>query len=186
MLRQLASHWWVLVSRGLVSIAFAVLAFTLPGVTFGALVMLLGFLFLVDGAFATILGWRMREQDQDWWVVLIEGLLGVVFGVITFVYPAFTANLLLLLISVWCLMTGVFEIATAVRLRKEINNEWLMAAAGLVSIALGVLVLVNPTAGAISITWWIGAYAMLFGVLLVSLGWRVRRVWKRMQESAEA
>ncbi|HNM25554.1 MAG TPA: DUF308 domain-containing protein, partial [Saprospiraceae bacterium] len=86
MLRNLASHWWVLVVRGLASVAFAILAFLLPGVTFGVLVMLLGALFLIDGAFATLLGLRMRGEDDDWWVVLLEGLLGVGLGIATFAY----------------------------------------------------------------------------------------------------
>ncbi len=183
MLRNLASHWWVLVVRGLASVAFAILAFLLPGVTFGVLVMLIGALFLIDGAFATLLGLRMRGEDNDWWVVLLEGLLGLGLGIATFANPAFTANLLVLFVSLWCLVTGVFEIATAIKLRKEIDNEWLLGAAGAVSMALGVLMLVNPNAGAISITWWIGGYALLFGVMLIGLGMRVRNVWKRMQEA---
>lgn len=183
MLRNLASHWWVLVVRGLASIVFAILAFVLPNVTFSVLVLLLGALFLVDGAFATLLGLRMRGEDDDWWVVLLEGLLGFGLGIATFVQPEFTASLLIFFVSLWCLVTGVFEIAAAIKLRKEIDNEWLLGAAGAVSIALGVLMLVNPNAGAISITWWIGAYALLFGLMLLGLGWRVRSVWKRIQEA---
>lgn len=182
MLRNLASHWWVLVLRGLASIIFAIVAFTQPGLAFEALVYLLGALFLVDGAIAAFLGLRMRGEDDDWWIVLLEGLLGLGLGIATFAFPAFTANLLLLFISLWCLVTGVFEISTAIRLRREIDNEWLLGLAGVVSIALGVLMLVNPTAGAISVTWWIGAYALIFGILLLGLGWKVRRVWLRMQE----
>lgn len=181
MLRNLASHWWVLFLRGLTSILFAVLAFMLPELAFGALVLFIGILLLVDGVITAFLGLRMRGEDEDWWMILLEGLLGIGLGVATFAYPAFTANLLVLFVALWCLVTGVFEIAAAIKLRKEIDHEWLMGAAGAISIALGVLMLVNPSAGAISITWWIGVYAMMFGVLLVGLGWRLRGVWKRME-----
>lgn len=181
MLRNLASHWWVLVVRGLVSILFAAIAFLRPSLAFEALVLFIGVYFLADGLFASWLGLRMRGKDDDWWIVLLEGLLGVALGIATLVYPAFTANLFVLVVALWCLVTGVFEIASAIRLRKEIDNEWLLGAAGAVSIALGVLMLVNPTAGAISITWWIGAYAMLFGIMLLGLGLRLRNVWKRIQ-----
>lgn len=181
MLRNLASHWWVLLLRGLASILFAVVAFLQPELAFGALVLFIGILFLADGAITTFLGLRMRGEDDDWWMVMLEGLLGLGLGVATFVWPEFTANLLVLFVALWCLVTGVFEIAAAIKLRKEIDHEWLMGTAGAISIALGVLMLINPTAGAISITWWIGVYAMMFGVLWFGLGWRLRGVWKRME-----
>ncbi len=171
-------HWWVLVLRGLVSIIFAVLAFTQPGLTFTALVILLGVFILLDGIAAVILALRTRD-DEDWGIVLLEGLLGVILGVITLLYPSMTAGLLVLFVALWCLISGVFEISAAIRLRKEITNEWMLALAGLISIALGGIMLFRPDAGAISIAWWIGGYAAFFGILLIGLGIKLRTVHQR-------
>jgi len=175
MLTGMLKHWWILVIRGLVSILFAVLAFTQPSLTFAALVILLGIFILLDGLAAVVLALRTRD-DHDWGVVLLEGLLGVGLGVATLLYPAMTAGLLVLFVALWCLITGIFEISAAIRLRKEIDNEWMLGLAGFVSIALGGLMLFRPDAGAISIIWWIGAYAAFFGLLLVGLGIKLRAV----------
>ncbi len=168
-------HWWILVLRGLVSILFAVLAFTQPTTTFTALVILLGIFILLDGLAAVMLALRTRG-DEDWGIVLLEGLLGVGLGAITLLYPSMTAGLLVLFVALWCLITGVFEVSAAIRLRKEITNEWMLALAGVISIALGVILLFRPNAGAISITWWIGGYAAFFGLLLIGLGLKLRTV----------
>lgn len=174
MLRSLTRYWWVLVLRGLVSVLFAGFAFLNPHAAFATLVLALGLFLLVDGATALYLGLRMRGKDADWWMVLLEGVLGVFLGVLTFVNPDITAAGVILFVALWCLVTGVFEISTAIRLRKEIDNEWLLGIAGGLSVALGLLMLFNPTAGALSITLWIGIYALLFGLLLLGLGLRVR------------
>jgi uncharacterized membrane protein HdeD (DUF308 family) len=165
----------LLVLRGLISILFAVFAFTNPKAAFDTLVLVLGAFLLADGLLALYLGVRMRGKDRDWWIVVLEGLLGVGLGVLTFVNPSVTAAGVVLFIALWCLVTGIFEISTAIRLREEIDNEWLLGIAGALSVALGILMLVNPNAGALSITMWIGFYAFLFGGLLVMLGLRVRK-----------
>jgi uncharacterized membrane protein HdeD (DUF308 family) len=175
MLQSLGRYWWVLVLRGLISVLFAVFAFTNPKAAFTTLVLVLGFFLLADGLMALYMGFAMRNRDRDWWIVLLEGLLGTVLGILTFINPDITASGILLVIALWCMVTGVFEISTAIRLREEIDNEWLLGIAGALSIALGVLMLINPTAGAFSITVWIGFYALMFGGLLIMLGLRVRR-----------
>ncbi|MEO6758765.1 MAG: HdeD family acid-resistance protein [Saprospiraceae bacterium] len=173
MLTGMLKHWWILVLRGLISILFAVLAFTRPDLTFTALVVLLGAFILLDGIVALVMAVRTRG-DHDWGVVLLEGLLGIALGVATLMKPEMTAALLILFVALWCLITGVFEISTAIRLRKEITNEWMLGLAGVVSIVLGAIMLFRPNAGAISITWWIGGYALFFGLLLVGLGFKLR------------
>ena len=175
MLQILAKHWWVLVLRGFVSLAFAAVAFLLPKFTFTILVIMLGVFLLADGLLATYSGWRLKGEDKDWWVGVLEGLVGVGLGAATLLNPEISAALLVLFIALWCLITGAFEIILAYRIRKEIEGEWQLALAGVVSIALGVLMLVQPNAGAISIAWWIGAYALFFGLLLVALGFKLRR-----------
>jgi uncharacterized membrane protein HdeD (DUF308 family) len=176
MLSSLTKHWWLLVLRGMVSILFAILAFANPADTFTALILVLGVFLLVDGGMALYLGARMRGEDKDWWIVLLEGLLGVGLGVLTLVNPDITAAGIVLFVALWCLITGVFEISTAIRLREEIDNEWLLGLAGVISIGLGILMLVNPNAGAFSIVFWIGIYAAFFGLLLVGLGLKMRKL----------
>ncbi|MBK7935767.1 MAG: HdeD family acid-resistance protein [Lewinellaceae bacterium] len=178
MLSRLTRFWWVLVLRGLVSILFAAFAFFNPELAFEALIVVFGVFLLADGISAVYLGVRMRGHDDDWWITLLEGALGVGLGLIALLNPELTAEGLVLVLAVWLLVTGVFEIGTAVKLRKEIDNEWLLGLAGAVSLLLGGLMILNPTFGAISIMLWIGIYALLFGLLLVGLGWKMRKLWK--------
>lgn len=180
MLQRLTKFWWLLVLRGLVSIGFAVFAFLFPKPAFEALVFVLGVFLLADGLLAVWLGARMRDHDTDWWVVALEGALGVGLGLVAFINPELTVAGLVLVLSLWFLVTGVFEIATAVKLRKEIDNEWLLGLAGLVSVGLGVFMLVKPEAGAVSIIWWLGLYAAAFGILMLGLGLRMWRARKQL------
>lgn len=175
MIQILAKHWWILVVRGLISMAFAAAAFLMPVLTFEVIVLMIGVFLLADGLLAVYSGWRLREEDSDWWVGALEGMAGVGLGLVTLVKPEISAALLVLCIALWCLLTGVMEIAIAIRIRKEIEGEWQLALAGVISIALGVLMLVQPNAGAISIAWWVGFYALFFGLLMIGLGIRLRR-----------
>lgn len=168
------SSWWMLVLRGLVAIAFGVAAFVWPQLTITALVFLWGAYVLVDGAFAIIAGIRSHAENKRWWLLLVEGLLGVAAGVVAFVVPSITALVLLLLISAWAVVTGVFEIAAAIQLRKYITGEWLLAVAGIASVLFGLALLINPAAGAVAVVWLIGSYAIVSGVLLMALGFRLR------------
>ena len=168
------SSWWALVLRGLAAIAFGVLAFVWPHITLTALVFLWGAYVLVDGLFAIVAGVKSYEENKRWWVLLLEGLLSVAAGVLAFVIPGITALVLLLLIAAWAIVTGAFEIGAAIQLRKYITGEWLLALAGVASVLFGFALLFNPNAGAIAVVWLIGAYALLFGVLLLALGFRLR------------
>lgn len=181
MLQRLTKFWWLIVLRGLVSVIFAVFAFLNPSLAFELLILVLGVFLLADGATTMILGIRMRGHDEDWWVTLLEGAMGAGLGLVALVNPTLTAAGLVLILAVWFLVTGVMEIATAIKLREEITNEWLLALAGVVSIVLGVLMIINPNAGAVSIMWWLGIYAAAFGVLLIGLGLRMRRINQRLQ-----
>ena len=182
MLQRLTQFWWLIVLRGVVSILFAIVAFTNPKLAFEALIILLGIFLLADGATAIFLGIRMRGHDDDWWAILLEGAMGVGLGLVALINPELTAAGLVLVLALWFLETGVFEIATAIKLRAEIDNEWLLGLAGVVSIALGALMIFNPNAGTISVMWWLGFYAAAFGALLIGLGVRMWRIHKKLNE----
>lgn len=175
-MHALARNWWALVLRGAAAIAFGILAFVWPGLTVVALVILFGAFALVDGAFALVAAWRAAERRRPWWPMALEGLAGVALGILAFVWPGVTAFALLYLIAAWAILTGIFEIVAAVRLRKVIRGELLLALTGVASLAFGVLVVVFPGTGAVAVVWAIAAYAVVFGALLVALGLRLRRL----------
>ncbi len=170
----LARNWWTLALRGLLAILFGLAAFAWPGITLAVLVLLFGAYALVDGVFAIVAAVRTAERRGHWWVLLLEGLAGITAGILTFLWPGITAFVLLYLIAAWAIVTGVLEIIAAVRLRREIEGEWLLALSGVASVVFGLLLAVFPGAGALAVVWIIGAYALVFGLLLVALGFRLR------------
>jgi uncharacterized membrane protein HdeD (DUF308 family) len=175
MLTQLTRNWWAVALRGVVAIIYGVLALVWPGLTLGILVLFFGAYMLMDGVFAIITAFSNRAGHNSWWVLLLEGLVGIVAGLVTFFNPGLATLVLLVVISFWAIVTGVLEIVAAIRLRKEIQDEWLLAFSGVASLALGVLLLIFPAAGALTIVWLIGVYAILFGAMFLSLGLRLRK-----------
>lgn len=174
LLGMLSRYWWVIALRGLFALIFGVLAFVWPDLTLTALVLLFGAYALVDGVFAIVTGVQSRGRKPRWWAGLLEGLVGVAIGTLTFLWPEVTALALLYLIAFWATLTGVLEIWAAVELRREIQGEWLLILSGLASLVLGVLLVIQPGAGAVALVWLIGSYAVLFGILLIALGFRLR------------
>jgi uncharacterized membrane protein HdeD (DUF308 family) len=157
-----------------IAIVLGLIAFLWPGITVGALVLLFGAYALLDGVMSIIGAVRASRSHERWGVLVFEGLTGVAAAAVTVLIPAVTALVLIYVIAVWALVTGVFEITAAVRLRQHSAGEWLLALGGIASIIFGILVMVFPLAGALVIALWIGAYAIVFGVVLISLGIRLR------------
>lgn len=175
MVTILARNWWALALRGVCAVIFGLLAFIWPQLTLEVLILFYGVFVLIDGVLAIIAAVSKREgSGLPWWALLIEGLLGVAASVATFVWPGITALVLLYLIAAWAIVTGVFEIIAAVRLRKEIEGELWLALSGVLSILFGVLLIARPGAGALAVIWLIGAYALLFGAFLIALAFRLR------------
>jgi len=168
--------WWMLLLRGLFAIVFGVLTWVLPGVSLAALVLLFGAYVMADGILGVWSAIMGRKEHEHWWVMLIAGLLGIAVGVLTFLAPGVTALVLLFYIAIWAIATGVLQIVVAVRLRKEMRGELLLILAGLASVVFGVLLVVQPAAGALAVLWLIATYAVFFGVLLVMLALKVRSV----------
>ena len=171
---DLGRNWGWIVVRGIAAVIFGVLALVLPGVTLAALVLLWGAYALADGIIALIAAFRIRDRGKPFWALLVVGILGIAAGILTFIWPGMTAIVLLAFIAAWSLVMGIFQIIAAVRLRKSIENEWLLGLSGLLSVIFGVLMLINPGAGALAVIWVIGAYAIVFGVLLIALGLKLR------------
>lgn len=181
---DLARNWWVLVVRGVAAIAFGILALVWPGLALEALVVLFGAFALVDGVFTIAAAIRAAQRKATWWHLVLEGLAGIAVGVVTFLWPNITALALIYLIAAWAILTGILEVAAAVRLRREIAGEVFLAIAGLASIAFGILVVIYPGASAIAVVWVIAAYAILFGILLIALGIRLRGVHRSEPSAA--
>lgn len=172
----LARNWWLLLIRGILAVLFGLMAFAWPALTLVTLVLLYGAYAFVDGLTAIWLAVSSRA-----WGLLLFGILGVIVGIYTFFYPGSAALVLLYLIAAWALVRGIFEIVTAVQLRKEISYEWALIVSGLISIIFGIVLAANPRGGALAMVVVIGAFAFMFGVMMIVLAFRVRGLPKRLE-----
>jgi uncharacterized membrane protein HdeD (DUF308 family) len=178
----LARNWGAIAIRGVAAILFGLLTFVVPGLTLVALVLLFGAYALVDGVFSIIAAVRRRVDDPPWWALLLEGVVGIAAGILTVVLPGLTALTLIYVIAAWAVVTGVLEVVAALRLRRHLIGEWRLVLSGVLSIVFGVLMTVAPGAGALAMILWIGAYAIVFGALLLALAFRLRRAHKALGE----
>jgi len=176
MLTTLAQNWWAIVLRGVFAVIFGVGAFIWPAITLAALVLLYGAYAVVEGVMAVAAAMIGRQPGAFPWGMLLAGWASIVVGVITFLWPGLTALALLYFIAVWAVVRGIFEIIAAVQLRKEIQNEWLLGLSGLLSIVLGLFLMFAPGAGILALLWWVGATAIVFGVLTIILGFRLKGI----------
>jgi len=174
MVHALAKNWWLLLLRGIAAIIFGLLAFAWPGLTLVTLILFYGAFVLVDGVLAVIAAITGGVPGSRWWLAII-GLLGIAAGLVTFMMPGLTAVLLLLFIAGWAIATGVFQIIGAIKLRKEIDNEWLLILGGIISVLFGVSMMLAPGAGALALVWVIGAYSVVIGAIFVALALRLRK-----------
>jgi len=171
--RLLAQSWWHLLLRGIAALLFGVLALAVPGATLLVLVAFFAAFALLSGAVSIAGAWRHRGE-QGWWLPFLLGLISVAAGVVAIIYPGVTVLALVVVMGVNAIFSGAIDIAMAIRLRREIRGEWLLALAGVVSIVFGVLVLALPAAGALAIVWLVAVYAIATGLLLITLGVRLR------------
>lgn len=171
---SLLRSWWILALRGVIGILFGVLALLWPGLTLLALVSLFAAYALLTGAISIFGAIRNRNRDDEWWLLLLMGLVGVGAGVLALIHPSLTTLVLVLVIAANALVTGVLDIAAAIRLRKAMHGEWLLILNGVASIIFGVLAFLFPTAGALALVWMISLYAIVTGVLLLAVSFRLR------------
>jgi len=171
----LARNWWAFLLRGILAILFGLAAILFPTIAFLTLVVVFGVFALVDGIFSIIAAFTSRAKSENWWWLILEGAIGILIGILTIVQPAAMKAAWLFLIAVWALVTGIFEIVTAIRLRKEIEGEFWMILSGVFSVLFGILVFTFPMSGAFAVGFIIGIYALMFGITLVMLAMRLRK-----------
>ena len=180
---SLARNWWALALRGVAAIIFGFIALFWTPAAIAALVAVFGAYALVDGIFNLVHAVRAGRAGERWGWLVFEGIVSLLVGIVTFFSPRVAVLALVLWVAAWSLVTGIAETVTAIRLRKAIEGEWLLALSGIVSIAFGVLLFISPLIGAIAIAIWIGAYALVFGALLVGLSLRLRSWAARQQRT---
>ncbi len=176
----LAENWWSLVLRGTIGVLIGLMAIVWPGITFAALVLLFGAYALLDGVISLTGAWRASQAHDRWGSLVFEGIAGILAAALVLFLPAITALALVYVIAAWACVTGIFEIVTAVRLRKHIAGEWLLALGGIASVIFGILLFAAPIAGALVLALWVGFYCLFFGALLLALGLRLRHWWKEL------
>jgi uncharacterized membrane protein HdeD (DUF308 family) len=169
-----AHDWWVVLLRGIVAVLFGLLAFFLPGITLIVLVLLFGIFAIVDGILSFERAFSASSRDESWIWPAVVGVLGIAAGVAAFVWPGRTALVLLYIIAAWALLTGIVEIIAAIRLRREISDEWLLVLGGVISVLFGLLVFARPGVGAIAVVWLIGFFAIVLGIQRIALAFRLR------------
>jgi uncharacterized membrane protein HdeD (DUF308 family) len=174
LLSLLARNWWLILLRGIVAVLFGLLAFGWPGLTMLTLVLLFGAYALLDGLLSIWAGFAGGDPAPRWWLLLV-GLLGLAAGIVALVMPGLTALVLLVYIAGWAIAVGVMQIVGAIRLRKEIDNEWLLVTGGIVCILFGLVLLVQPAAGILGLVYIIASYAVVYGLLLIVFALRIRK-----------
>jgi len=167
-------NWWVMAMRGLFAIIFGLIALVAPGIALLAFIYVFAAYAIVDGGIAIITAIQERELLYRWGWVLFEGILSILVGIIAFAEPGLTALVLLYFIAAWAIITGIMEIVAAFSIREFVSREVLLALAGIVSVAFGVLLFFFPGSGILSILWLVGIYGIVFGILFIVRAFQLR------------
>ena len=186
MLTRVFRNWWLIALRGVLAIAFGVLALVWPRQTLLVLVVLFGAFALVDGICTAIAGASTHLYNDRWWAAVLSGLAGIAIGLLTLLWPHATAYALLYFIAAWAVVTGALWIAAAIQLRRVVPGEWAAILNGMLSILFGALLFAFPGEGALGIAWAIGLDAIVFGVSHMVLAFRLRGVWRKLEAAGAA
>lgn len=171
---QLAGTWWLFLIRGICAIIFGILALIWPGITLLTLVIFFGAYAIVSGVFSLFGALRHGAQGRVW--MILSGILGIAAGIIAFAWPGITTIALLYVIAFWAIFAGIAEIIAGIKLRNEIENEWMLIIGGVLSVIFGLLLVIWPRSGALALTWLIGIFAIIYGVTTVVLAFRVKNL----------
>lgn len=173
MIDILARNWWALALRGVIAVLFALAAFAMPGLTLTILVYFFAAYLVIDGIFALVAGLRAAERHQRWGMLAAEGIIGLIAGIVIFLWPGLSLLYFVYFAGFWAIVSGVTLLIDALRLHRQ-HGEWWMLLAGLASLVWGVLVVLFPVAGILVWAWWIAAYALIFGIAMLILAFRLR------------
>jgi uncharacterized membrane protein HdeD (DUF308 family) len=173
---SLLKNWWAVALQGAAALIFGFLTALWPDISLTALVLLFGSFAIVYGVLSIITAVRRRRGERRWWALLLDGLVSVAVGTVTLIMPDLTALALVYVIAAWAILTGILEIAAAIMLRRHIRGEWWLALAGVLSVAFGAVLAIWPGVGALALVLWIGAYAIVLGIVLIALGFKLRRL----------
>ncbi len=176
----LSRGWWVIMLRGIAAILFGVIAWVMPQLSLTVLLLVFGIYALADGVLGVWTAISARKERDHWWLLLFWGLTGIGIGLLTLLAPGITAMILLFYIAIWAIVTGVLQLVAAVRLRKELQGEWLFLIGGLISILFGFILVSRPVAGALALLWLIATYAVIFGIIIVLLALKLRSVGRQL------
>ncbi len=169
----LARNWWAIGLRGVLAIVFGLIALFLPGATMLSLVIVFAIYTFVDGVVGIVSAVRAAQAGERWGLLVTEGLVNIVVAAIAVLWPGITVVAFVLLVAVWAILTGALELAAAFRLGTE-DGRWWLVVGGLVSLVYGALLVIAPMIGAVVLTWWLGAYALIFGVCLIVLAFKLK------------
>ena len=169
----LARNWWAIAIRGVVALIFGVVALVLPFATISGLVFVFAIYMLVDGIFAIVAGLRAAAHHERWALLILEGIVDIIAGAVALVLPGLTVLVLVTLLGAWAVISGVLMTIAGFQLHGT-HGKWLLVLSGAISVIWGLLLFVAPIAGAVVLTWWLGAYALIFGVVLLVLAFRLR------------
>lgn len=179
-IRWFIDNWWFTLIRGIVAILFGIMTFIWPGITILSLTILWGSFALVDGVMAIATAFSKTTASSSRWWLGLAGLVGVAAGILTFMAPLATSLGLLVFLAAWLVVSGILQIVGAIRLRKVIDNEWLLATVGALSVLLGLSLVAFPGSGLVSVAWMIGAFAIVAGVSFIGLSLRLKRISERI------
>jgi len=182
----LGRFWWMALLRGALWIVFGVLVYRQPAISIAALTFLFGMFVFADGVGNTVTAIGGRGQHEDWWILLFTGLCGIGVGLLSLLNPMLTALALLFYIAIWAVATGVLQIVAAIRLRKEIQGEFWLILGGVASVAFGVLAMLNPIAGKMTILWLISVFSIVYGIAVIALALKARSFAGRIRDTVRA
>ena len=185
MIAVLARNWWAIGIRGVLAILFGLIALFLPGATMLSLVLVFAAYAFVDGVIGIVSAVRAARQHERWGFLVLEGLVNIAAAAVAVLWPGITVVAFVFLVAFWAIFTGILELAAAFRLQFIDGRGWLIFG-GIVSVLYGALLIAAPMIGAVVLTWWLGAYALIFGVALVVLAFRLRARLDKHQHGSPA
>ena len=179
---DLARNWWVFAIRGLAALLFGLFALFVPGITILSLVLVFAAYAVVDGVFAITAAVRAGKAHKKWGALALEGLVGILAGIVTAVWPGLSVLFFVALIAIWAIFTGLLLLTAGVKVDAG-HGRWWMVLAAVCSIAFGALLIIAPQAGAVVLAWWIGAYALLFAVAMLAFAFRLKAKFDHLKRA---